>query len=276
METPLAIKHIFHPTDLSGSSNTAFVHALKLALCWHASLTMLHRGHREQAWAEMPHVRLTLKRWGVLKDEGDEAEFDRLAFGVRKVVAKGSNPVEACTEYLSEHPTDLLVLATHQRPAGPDPLRRRVAAPLARSAGQAALFLPDHRPGFVDPLTGRALVRRILIPISRDPDPRVSIHAATLLAEGLGLISVECTLLHVGTNDTMPDPALPVSESCRWNQVVRKGDLVDTIVTTQDELECDLIIMATEGHDGWLDMLRGSTTERVLERIKCPLLACRA
>ena len=39
------------------------------------------------------------------------------------------------------------------------------------------------------------------------------------------------------------------------------------------ELGCDLIVMPTEGHQGILDMLRGSTTERVLRRAPCPVLA---
>ena len=269
-------KHLFHPTDLSGSSHTAFVHALKLALSWRASLTLLHTGHREEGMSEMPQVRHTLKRWGVLQDEMDEAEFERLGFGIRKVVAKGTDPLEACTNYLQEHPTDLLVLATHQESSGFNPLRRKVATPLARSVGQAALFLPHHLPGFVDPGTGQVILDRILIPVTSDPDPMVSIRAANMVTEGLGLTSVDCTLLHVGSKASFPDPLPPESKTCRWEHVHRQGDIVDTIVAVHDEISADLVIMASEGHDGFLDVLRGSTTERVLEKIKCPLLAIRA
>jgi nucleotide-binding universal stress UspA family protein len=35
----------------------------------------------------------------------------------------------------------------------------------------------------------------------------------------------------------------------------------------------DLLIMTTAGHAGVLDALRGSTTEQVLRRVPCPLLA---
>ena len=34
----------------------------------------------------------------------------------------------------------------------------------------------------------------------------------------------------------------------------------------------DLVVMASRGHDGFLDALRGSTTERVLRQVTCPLL----
>jgi len=35
----------------------------------------------------------------------------------------------------------------------------------------------------------------------------------------------------------------------------------------------DLIAMGTQGHDSLMDTLRGSTTERVMRRAACPLLA---
>jgi len=35
----------------------------------------------------------------------------------------------------------------------------------------------------------------------------------------------------------------------------------------------DLIVMATQGHRDFLDALRGSTTERVLRGVQCPVLA---
>jgi nucleotide-binding universal stress UspA family protein len=37
--------------------------------------------------------------------------------------------------------------------------------------------------------------------------------------------------------------------------------------------KADLVLMTTEGHDGFLDALRGSTTERVMRSVSCPMLA---
>jgi len=37
--------------------------------------------------------------------------------------------------------------------------------------------------------------------------------------------------------------------------------------------EADLIVMATEGRNGFLDALRGSHSEQVLRQCACPLLA---
>jgi nucleotide-binding universal stress UspA family protein len=38
-------------------------------------------------------------------------------------------------------------------------------------------------------------------------------------------------------------------------------------------MDADLIVMATAGHQGALDALRGSTTERVVRQATCPVLA---
>ena len=35
----------------------------------------------------------------------------------------------------------------------------------------------------------------------------------------------------------------------------------------------DLLVLATQGHQGFLDALRGSTTERVVRGARCPVLA---
>jgi nucleotide-binding universal stress UspA family protein len=45
------------------------------------------------------------------------------------------------------------------------------------------------------------------------------------------------------------------------------------MVKTADEVKAELIVMTTAGHNGVLDVLRGSTTEQVLRRSPCPLLA---
>jgi nucleotide-binding universal stress UspA family protein len=48
---------------------------------------------------------------------------------------------------------------------------------------------------------------------------------------------------------------------------------VDQILTTSEDHDADLIVMPTQGRDGFLDALRGSTTEQVLRAARCPVLA---
>jgi nucleotide-binding universal stress UspA family protein len=55
--------------------------------------------------------------------------------------------------------------------------------------------------------------------------------------------------------------------------VTRDGEVVETILALAGECAADLIVMATAGRQGFLDALRGSTTERVLRGGAVPLLA---
>ena len=57
------LQHIFHPSDFSAASETAFAHALKAALIAQATLTVFHVSpDREENWTEFPGVRQTLER----------------------------------------------------------------------------------------------------------------------------------------------------------------------------------------------------------------------
>jgi phosphomannomutase len=49
------------------------------------------------------------------------------------------------------------------------------------------------------------------------------------------------------------------------------GEPADEILQTAKEIRADLIIMTTDGPDGFLDALRGSTSERVLRQARCPV-----
>jgi nucleotide-binding universal stress UspA family protein len=59
----------------------------------------------------------------------------------------------------------------------------------------------------------------------------------------------------------------------QWRQVTRPGNVEQQILETAHECRADLIAMTTEGHQGFLDALRGSTTERVVRNSLCPVLA---
>ncbi len=272
MSTERALKHIFHPTDLSEASKTAFLHALRIAVTSRASLTILHVGGHREDWDEMPQVRRTLKEWGFLKDEMDISEFLSLGLGVKKLLAHGSDPLRTCAEYLERHPTDLVVLATNQEDWNTGWMKRRVAEPLLRASGATTLFIPHHRAGFVEPSSGAVRLRRILLPIAADPDPLQAIRAATLMAEHLALENPEFTLLFVGHQAEMPTPSLPERNGWTWKKTSREGEVPATVLAVEQEMGADLIVMATKGHDGFLDALRGSTTERVLRGASCPML----
>jgi nucleotide-binding universal stress UspA family protein len=59
----------------------------------------------------------------------------------------------------------------------------------------------------------------------------------------------------------------------QWNGIVRSGNVIDAIVQTARDIASHLIVMSTDGLNGFLDALRGSHSERVSQRTPCPLLA---
>lgn len=265
---------ILHPTDLGTGSKVAFLHALRIASMSHSVLTVLHVNEGDgEMWSEMPGVRHTLAKWGLLRDAEDSEGLLSLGIGVRKVISEGTSPVKASLEYLQDHPADLIVLSTHQEGGRTRWLKRNVAEPLARSAGEPTLFIPEGGKGFVEPSTGKVELKRILMPVAMRPDPRKALETALELVRILQLDNVVFTLLHVGDATTEPMVELPVGDGCTFERIVRDGDPVDTIVHVAEAIKADLVLMTTKGHDGFLDALRGSTTERVMRAVKCPVLA---
>jgi len=59
----------------------------------------------------------------------------------------------------------------------------------------------------------------------------------------------------------------------QWKKTTKKGEVINVILQTAQEISSDLIVMSTDGRNGFLDALRGTHSERVLHGSPCPLLA---
>jgi nucleotide-binding universal stress UspA family protein len=270
------LRRIFHPTDLSKESEVAFAHALRLALAYRAELRIMHIEPRPGAasWDNFPHVRDTLTEWGLLPPGSDRHAVAQLGLRIDKVLATGSNPARAILEFLDSRPADLLVLSTHHGGNGIAGWHRGgIAEPLARHAGMLTLFIPTVIEGFVSRQNGGVQLQRVLIPMDRDPDPRSAIEAVAEVGRALGCQTLAITLLYVGAEADMPQVTVPVQEGWTWTSLAREGNTVEQILRVAAEQPADLIAMTTQGHQGFLDALRGSTTERVLRGARCPVLA---
>jgi nucleotide-binding universal stress UspA family protein len=191
---------------------------------------------------------------------------------VKKVKLRGGDPLKAILAYLRDHTTDLIVLATEGREGLPRWLRPSVAERLARRSRTLTLFVPNQGRGIVSLADGSSSLRRMLIPVDHRPSPQAALVYAGRAAARLGEPPVEAIVLHVGERD-MPALELPEAEGCTWKRVLRSGEPIDEILRAVESEQVDLIVMATAGHDGILDALRGSVTEQVLRRAGCPLLA---
>lgn len=273
--TAIQFRRIFHPSDFSEASHVAFGHALKLAVAAKASLTILHTGNTRlsETWAEFPRVRQTLENWKLLPPGSGREDLSTLGLDVEKVVLPYPEPARSIINYLQRHPHDLIVLATHQHDGLERWIHGPVAEPVARHSAECTLFLPEGTNGFISLADGSTNLTNILIPVDVVPDPQVSIDAAVAVAEALGCDEVVCTLFHAGREDRFPPCLTPGVASLEWRKVARPGIVEQEILNAAETCHADLIIMSTLGHHGFLDALRGSTTERIVRNSKCPVLA---
>jgi nucleotide-binding universal stress UspA family protein len=267
------ITSIFHPTDFSKGPDIAFAHALKLAWATNSRLTLFHVNQNldELNWYDFPSVRATLEQWRRLEKEHKSPHINHSKIEVEKILGRGKDPSTAILKYLERHPADLIVLATHQ--LGGYPFFPSVAEPVARKSGSMTLFIPQSTKGFVSVEDGTCKLEKILIPVDGDPPPRVAVQAAAALANAVNGENVSFVAVHIGDDQTMPSIHPPPQSKGTWTHTVRHGNVVEEILQVAQEEQPNLIVMPTQGHNGFLDALRGSTTERVIREAHCPILA---
>jgi nucleotide-binding universal stress UspA family protein len=268
------LQNIFHPSDFSAASETAFAHALKIALIAKATLTIFHVSpDRTGDWTDFPGVRETLERWGTLPHNSPKSAVPKLGIQVKKVIAHETNPVKSVLTFLESHLTDLIVLATQQDKGKVLWLEQSIAQPIARKSQQMTLFIPAGVKGFVSFEDGSVALNSILIPVAPVPNAQPALDAAVRIAEGLSCPTGQFTVLSVGDNTDMPDFSCRELPGWEWTKRSEQGDATTVILQIAHEMQADLIIMPTEGRQGFLDALRGSTSEQMLRQCTCPLLA---
>lgn len=267
------IRSVLHPTDFSESSLVAFHHALKAAMLTQSRLTLLNVStDGTSQWSDFPGVRETLERWGVLPKGSQKSDVGKLGIDARKVVAEKNEPVEAVIRYLEKDPADLIVLATSQREGRVRWLGKSVAEPVTRKAGQMTLLIPGNIKGFVSPEDGSLNLRKVLIPIALSPSPGPAVNTAARIVERWQCPEGTFILMHAGKADTMPACRCPEIPGWTWEKDLRSGDVIQSIVSAAKDHDVDLIVMATDGRNDFLDGLRGSHSERVLRHGVAPLL----
>jgi nucleotide-binding universal stress UspA family protein len=267
----LAAKRIFHPTDCSPSDEAAFAHAVKLTCLVCGELTIMHVGPED--FEDFPRVRPLLAQWGLLPEGSAQEDVATLGIRINKVRAVAEKASAAILNQLAQHPADLLVLSSHQREGLARLTHEAIAEPVARQSHANTLFIPAGVKGFVSVDNGATDLERILVPVCAQPNPQPAVDAAVSLARSLGSERVLFELVYLGSEEDFPKIAQPEQPGWTWERLVAKGDPVDWILAVGKDLDVDLIVMMTEGHNSVIDMLLGSTTERVLRGARSPLLA---
>jgi nucleotide-binding universal stress UspA family protein len=275
MQARPPLSRVLFATDLSHDGDLAFAHALRIALAGKGELAIVHAASRDvigKEWDQFPRVRASLAGWGFLEFGAPaSAVEEKLDLRVRKIDIPDPDPHHGVKEVLERRPCDLVVLASHARQGVDRWLHPSLAEPIAREAKAPSLTLPPSAAGFVDPGTGAVSLRNVLVAVDHHPSAARALAIAADLTTMLGAAGAIFHLLHVGEH--FPEIPVPDAISARIRSRQQAGPVVDTIIDTASEVDADLIVMATRGHDSLLDSLRGSTTEQVLRNSGRPLLA---
>lgn len=261
------IQSIAHPTDFTPEGQAAFEHALYLALANRCRLTLLHvhDPRADAQWDRFPHVRATLQRWGLLEAGAAPEDIASVTgIDVRKVDIRDVETGDGLTRFLADHRPELIVMASHGRTGLSRWLAPSVSTDLARETIIPTLILgPLARP-FVDSMTGHVHLSSVLVPVDHAPDPQGAVpHLKTLLES----IDVAIDFLHVG-------PVAPVLLDGHGAALaVRRveGPVVDTLL--DQARQASLVVMPMAAQRDLLDLVRGSTTDRVVREVTCPVLA---
>ena len=267
-----AIRSIVHPTDFSDLSAAAFAHALRIALAARSKLHLLHVSQYDAAEAlAFPHAQRLLAQWGLSgEDDPPWMIANKLGIEVENIRIKLQEPTQAIVDFLSEHGSDLVVIATHGRDGVSHWLQGSVAEGVFRRSAIPTLFIAPGARGFVDQVSGDVQLKRVLIPVDFSPPPYRAIEAIQRFGRLLTGANIAVDLLHVG--EAAP-PLRAASSSALPPVILRSGNVVKSIVDAAIEFDVDFIGMPTAGHHGGLDALRGSTTERVIRHAPCPVFA---
>lgn len=275
MQARPPLSRVLFATDLSHDGDLGFAHALRIALAGKGELAIVHAAAPDivgKEWDQFPRVRASLAGWGLLEFGAPaSAVEERLDLRVRKIDVPSPDALYGVKDVLEHRPCDLVVLASKARQGVDRWLHPSLAEPIAREAHAPSLTLPPSARGFVDPATGAVSLRNVLVAIDHHPSAARALATAADLTTMLGADAAVFHLLHVG--ESFPETPVPEALATRLRMRQQAGPVVEVIIDVAAEVDADLIVMATRGHDSLLDALRGSTTELVLRNGGRPVLA---
>ena len=268
----LFVDSVLHPTDRSEASLSAFYHALSIAAHSGSDLTLLHSHGRRStdSFSGFPTVRGTIAKW---RAHGLTTSIEgRLRrWRINKLEVETRDPVTASVEHVFRHGTDFVVLATEGRTGSARLVQASRAVRVARLSSRVSLFVPHGCRPFVSGATGQVWLRRIVVPIDAEVDPRPAVLHALRSAALTDDPALEITLLRLGEEWPQVLDDLPVLPFCTWSSVHRRGRPAEQILDLAHELRADAIYMPTTRSWPAPSCPSHGVTEAVIQGAPCPV-----
>ena len=298
------IHQILCPVDFSEFSRHAFDRAVAIARSYGADITVLHVLPAASAVPALPYGPEGPGPFGFEVVDRDRAlaELSRFlaveqSIGVplHYVTAESPSVQEEVLLQTSRLSADLVVMGTHGRSGFNRLFLGSVAEKTLRTSRVPVLVVPPRLHDVVP--AGRDPFRSILCAIDFSEDSARAMGYARSLAQHAG---GRLTLLHsvepipvgydptggvsfdvVGYQQALESAARaqlqkfvqPIAPGCDTDTIVTTGKAYREVLRVATERQADLIVLGVHGRNALDRLVFGSTTEHVVRRATCPVLA---
>lgn len=294
----LSLKTVLFPTDFSRLADVALDHALALAQKHGAVLHMLHAVvlHADDPndpahhFPDAEEIRLRLEESaaGRMASQLEERQAGELE--VVRAQRRGMSTAPVILEYADEIEADVIVMSTHGRRGLSHALVGSVTEEVVRLSSRPVLTI---RGSDAEPAAPH--LRNVLVPVdfSRHSEGAVG-HAKEFchaygarmhllhvfeqpvtpevyIGSGAGSIS-DFSLVESSLREALRGVAARAGADVQTEIHVREGRAVSEILEVAEEIDADLIVIATHGLGGLTHVMLGSVTDKVLRRAACPVL----
>ncbi len=294
----LTLTRILCPTDFSEASTKAEAYATSLASRYGASLHLLHVDPPTPLMSPYGEIPVDIR---LFEDQRQQAEHDLAAARDRARAAgvpadasiRGGYPAREVLDVADREHSDLIVLGTHGRGGFEHLLLGSVAEKVMRKAQCPVMVVPAGAGTGCD-----ARFSKILCPIDGSASSADAVSYAVSLARDTdGRLTLLCVVEPVpaageyGSLDAedfrrtgeahakavLQAAVTPeVREWCAVEEVVGFGKASERILENAKGHGADVIVMGVRGR-GAIDLMAfGSTTNDVIRRAPCPVLAVHA
>ena len=301
----ISIKHVLCPVDFSECSRHAFGRAVAVARGYGADLTVLHVLPVPSAVPALPYGPEGPGPFGFEPVDRVRALAELSQFlgaehsaGVRVHYEAAESPAvhKEILQQASRISADLVVMGTHGRSGFDHLLLGSVAERTLRTSRVPVLVVPPHTRDVVPPPTEP--FRSVLCAVDFSQDSaRALEHAESLARHGAGRLA----LLHVVepmpvAYDPMGGPPFDIAgyefrleesgraqlqklapdrltAGCEVETVLARGKAYKEILRVAAERQADVIVVGVHGRNALDRLVFGSTTEHIIRRARCAVLA---
>lgn len=295
------IKRILMPTDFSHNANQALHYAIMLADTFGAEVTAFHvvtlfesdPNNPSHQFPEMSEVYDSMEKAANINMK--QLLADHAEVKIKYEVVRGISPAEDILNHAKTENFDLIVLGTHGRSGISRFLLGSATEKIIRHMPCPVMTIRYHSEMLIKPQ-----LKRIVVPLDFSAYSKQALAYATAYASKFGaslyILHVIEEQLHPAyyvTGDVSIFKLIPdlrekshtalqqfagkeIPKNIEHSFHIREGRAHNEIVNFGEEQDADLIVITTHGLSGLDHLLIGSTTEKVVRKAKCPVLAVKA